>query len=442
MHDAQSPFAQSFALETAPVLGEVVDHQLREAAWSSMARLHQLAQPQGTLAALKRREHYLRGHMAGLASVYSGRLARRLVHILGKPEETPAEAFVAALLLLRCDRARHEGQVFVAWRDANCPALRRQIGLALSHGNLRDAERRVQLVRLLAADDLALRHAAADVVGRLRLDVSPVCPAVAALPVSADVNGMVLRLMSQRAWPADAERLARALGHADVDLACAAEAALARRHLEADGAASLVGLEAMAAMWRGNAAHANDELRAFVAMGQNGPTGPLALAALGLTGAPFAAELALNALAQAQAPAVIHAAIEAFATITGVQEGDGLADAPETSWQPGPRALALRAAWGGSQCASPVARIFGQAAGAEALLQATPAMQVGRWQSFARYLAMRSGGAVDLPPWRLWEETAGNVAAQAQAINAALSAPPRAPSALGQALQWLLPQGR
>lgn len=297
-----------------------------------------------------------------------------------------------------------------------------------------------------------MRAAAASVVGRMGLPAGAAVASVLALGPSQDIEAMVLRLMSQGCWPIEPERLARAVGHGYAPMACAAEAVLAnyapdvlaaltRQQLKASQGTSLLGLEAVAATWRRDAPGAAQELTQLATLGRRDEGPAHGLHALALVGVPEAAELALEALTQASSPERMDAAIECFAAITGVFEGDGLEGAVESTWEPAARALALRAAWGGGAVGAGPS-LFGAPSGAHALLQAAPAMQLGRWQSYARRIYTASAGAIRLPAWQLWQHTATRVHEQAPQIDAALSASLGAPTPLGQTLRWLLPRRR
>lgn len=416
-------------IKTTAVLGEVVDVQLREAAWSSMARLRQLACPAGSLVALRRSETFLAGNMAGLAGVFNTRLAVRLTHLLHAPQDLATESFVAGFLLVRCDRVRQETQVMTAWQHAPCAETQAQLCLALIHTGIVQPTNQNTLRAAMCSHDAALRRSASSIVLAMRLNVDAQASTLhASARHDVQTARTLLELMAQDLLAAKPDAIAEALQSGDAELRHSAERVLfahapfylaqrARSQLEHGDNPSLLGLEAMALMMLAPHPEAAADLTRLRQASQLGRLGPLAVHALGLTGLPSAALMLLQLLAQSDAPQMPEAILEAFGAITGVEA----CSSEHTLWQEAQGHLGvartLQRAWGRGNAAAHDATLFGRSPTAAHLIGAIETMQVGRWQSLLRLLHARSHRQVVIDPWALLEQQIQQIIAQKDAVN-------------------------
>lgn len=423
------------SIKTTQVLGEVVDVQLREAAWAALARLRQQADAAAPLMSLRRWEHALCGNMAGLASVMSTRLAVRLAALMQAPQEMVSEAFVAALLLLRCHRAQYEPLVLAAWQNATSHELMDALAQALMHGGLQGADSNQRLMDGLNSDLLPLKRSAARIIGARRMAVHGAVSAVNTRSQTCHTTFLlVLDLMADGAWPLDARPIARALASGDPDavhgaervLQCYGLQSLARRarwQLQEGNDASLLGLEALTFVHDPRDTHRQSDLQLLAQAAKGGRQAPLVAHALGLTGSADGARLALQLLHHCTQEATQEAATQSFACITGIEpRADGAANA---SGHGPERAQELAVAWGAEAKVKSAAhglQLYGRPASAEALVHALPHLHVGRWQSLRRLLLGRSAGGARLSPWALVQQQLAELEALDQHVLRAMGA--------------------
>jgi hypothetical protein len=423
------------ALPTSPVLGEILSTQLREAAWSLMVRDQLLKDPTTAVSALLRRENFLRGHLAGIASVLSQRLVTRLVALLHNTDELGSEACVAALLLLRCKRAEHEKTVVTAWRDATCPAIKKEIGRAITHAGVHEAAHQHIFAQALVSDDAACSEAATEIFCRRPMPLGTVAQQLRARRTTQHFSLQMLRLMAAGAWPLEPRRLVDALAQADAEMRHAVDrvlaafaptllAARARAALYAGESPGLLGLEACASEMVVGDPQGERDFQALGHLMGRGRLGPLAMGALGLSGYMRAAEAALEQIGTAQSAALTDAALETFAAITGIAATDGPLNVAAAG-HPGPRLAGdLRGAMATLRVSTAREQrlVFGQPQSTQAMLSAWPHMQLGRWQSYGRLCAARTQGSAGWAPWAFLATQREAALIGATAIDSAFAA--------------------
>lgn len=158
------------------------------------------------------------------------------------------------------------------------------------------------------------------------------------------------------------------------------------------------------------------------------PGGARACHALGLTGHAAAARAALEVLGASTTALLADAALEAFAFITGLEEGDGLPEPIEAGWPCAQRAEALQLAWQQQPVLEALPRTWqGEAPSAAFLLRRAQTLTLERYQGCLRLLEIVSQRALCVPRWQLLEGQLAQLQRQAAVATLALQQPSLGP---------------